>query len=733
MAALGIPGGVRFQHLWALPLKTETQGDLEGLDIDDECGRLVLELQTQCEKSGHVIDFRSVVAHHANIIKCMNTDILHFSAHGVDDGKEASICIEHHVKDTDVRLLGCVRPMTSSEFLDTFKSEPKRPKFVFVSACHSEKVGEAFVALGVNHVVAINSTDRILDTATQSFAEMLYSELLSGATVKDAFERAKASVKISFDRDSAIATAKMGRPRAAAAAAETTEHSKFLLLPRDSNHEVQLFTPPSSAGNGNFTNNSNQPSGNLERATSFFLGSNDVVVELYRALHHTQCHVITLTGRPGSGKSEIARRALSYSSARCEFTAFMLVDLKKLAKSGSDNAESAAVTAVHYKILKVQELTVTVEPDAQLPAPDASSSSSNDDDFRETLVDIFCKREASRQAVLLLDQCDEWLLHPLLSGAEVGAASRQCASRLEGLMRLVVSLSRQCPNLRIVVVSSALPQPALLPQDLHLNDKKVCTKPLKPENIAHLFTKIFRCEEGFNFDELLPEPPLLKVPRASFEDRLAKYGQNKIFVALEGHPGAAVTLANEVNAAIPPKGDFVTKRHIYVDKAKSLAQAVGEKDASLKKTLEQIAGFLLQSAQPAALHCSGGGGGASSGGVPSTPRSHNSDLSQFDWWHGPLTREGSKKLLGRDKAVGRFLVRESSKGVGFYAVDVVIQGGRFLPLLVVTEETLAGSRLKLKSSKEITGLGSDTQAYVSLRDLVERNGTHLRSPVKRPR
>ena len=38
---------------------------------------------------------------------------------------------------------------------------------VFVSACHSQSVGEAFVAIGVKHVVAIDKRSPVLDTASR--------------------------------------------------------------------------------------------------------------------------------------------------------------------------------------------------------------------------------------------------------------------------------------------------------------------------------------------------------------------------------------------------------------------------------------------------------------------------------------------------------------------------------------------------------------------------------------
>lgn len=51
-------------------------------------------------------------------------------------------------------------------------------KFVFVSACHSQDVGNAFVAAGVPHVVAVRSSDEVLDDASLLFSDHFYRSLL---------------------------------------------------------------------------------------------------------------------------------------------------------------------------------------------------------------------------------------------------------------------------------------------------------------------------------------------------------------------------------------------------------------------------------------------------------------------------------------------------------------------------------------------------------------------------
>jgi hypothetical protein len=72
-------------------------------------------------------------------------------------------------------------------------------KLVFVSACHSESVGRSFAEAGVPHVVAVSSTEEILDLASQEFARAFYTALFAGRTVKAAFEIGQAAVKFNGD------------------------------------------------------------------------------------------------------------------------------------------------------------------------------------------------------------------------------------------------------------------------------------------------------------------------------------------------------------------------------------------------------------------------------------------------------------------------------------------------------------------------------------------------------
>ena len=75
--------------------------------------------------------------------------------------------------------------------------ELNRLQFVFVSACHSRRAGEAFIAAGVPHVVCIKVDSKILDRAARVFTRAFYLSLVVGDTLADAFSIGRQAVYVS--------------------------------------------------------------------------------------------------------------------------------------------------------------------------------------------------------------------------------------------------------------------------------------------------------------------------------------------------------------------------------------------------------------------------------------------------------------------------------------------------------------------------------------------------------
>ena len=97
----------------------------------------------------------------------------------------------------------------------------------------------------------------------------------------------------------------------------------------------------------------------------------------------------------------------------------------------------------------------------------------------------------------------------------------------------------------------------------------------------------------------------------------------------------------------------------------------------------------------------------------------SSSASDSNWFHGGLTRSESMALLA-NQPDGTFLVRTSSR-TGCYALDLVTNEGKFLPLLI--ETVPSGVRLHEEPTLEIKG-----HEYATLADLVAQNSTWLMYP-----
>jgi hypothetical protein len=61
-----------------------------------------------------------------------------------------------------------------------------KPECVFLSACFAETVSDAFVNVGIPHIITVTN-DRVLDKASLAFTDTFYSALLSGKPVSEAF------------------------------------------------------------------------------------------------------------------------------------------------------------------------------------------------------------------------------------------------------------------------------------------------------------------------------------------------------------------------------------------------------------------------------------------------------------------------------------------------------------------------------------------------------------------
>jgi hypothetical protein len=146
-------------------------------------------------------------------------DVVHYLGHGdlLQDGVGV-LWFEDEAGQAramrDINLLATLQPTGKPEF-----------KLALISACHSESVVQAMLALGIRHVVAVEADQSVYELAAVAFYRRFYLALLTGASVSEAF--------------TAGCRAVFNEPKLGAAAA--AEAAKFKLLPEGGSHEERLF------------------------------------------------------------------------------------------------------------------------------------------------------------------------------------------------------------------------------------------------------------------------------------------------------------------------------------------------------------------------------------------------------------------------------------------------------------------------------------------------------------
>lgn len=219
-----------------------------------------------------------------------NCRAIHFSGHGAP----GMLFFENGRGGVEALSADMLRMICSAG--DTQKNE-HRLEFVFVSACHSEHVGEAFVNAGVPHVVCAKVEDRVLDRLAQSFSKIFYHSLANGHTVQHAFDVAQRTSEYSVGGS-----------------------SRFLLLPADTDHNVPIFPNPKPMLWSLSTAQTHAQRYHIWKtppphAAAIFIGRK---VEQYLTLNTvlSPSHIAVVTGREGVGKSELCRSVAEYVQER---------------------------------------------------------------------------------------------------------------------------------------------------------------------------------------------------------------------------------------------------------------------------------------------------------------------------------------------------------------------------------------------------------------------------------
>ena len=343
-------------------------------------------------------------------------------------------------------------------------AQPPPLDCVFVSACHSDQAGQAFVAAGVPHVVAVRREAQLQDKAACAFADQFYYAAFRGKTVQQAFDIAKQAVS----NDPSIKHAER-------------ESHKFLLLPPHGNHHVALFAKESPEGpllDGT-------PSPALCNLPAFFplqfVGRQLEWQQLVAAAAGQEKRVMLLMGAPGMGTTSLALAAAQYAYERSVFPGGVLY---VQAKGATNASELCAMVQAALQEARTGQAWAEeegyAEDDADAPPRTAAPSA---------------PPEAMAMLASVLRRLGRCLI--LIDHLELGPAVPQ--SSREAMVSLLQHALNKAPDLRLLLTSR---EPIVLPG---VATRQIGLSPLPAREAARLFRSL--CPRPITRAELRCDDP----------------------------------------------------------------------------------------------------------------------------------------------------------------------------------------------------------------------------------
>eukprot|EP00903_Cladosiphon_okamuranus_P010648 g10069.t1 len=298
VSADGVSGKLLLAHLFAAPLVRETTA---GAEENEPVGILPIKQQNYAQErsiitralaeAGREIAFLSEVADGHNFpINLTGCRVLHFTWNG--DGNQEQVMFENPK--------GLAAPVTEDWLQSTCGSQKdKLPELVVLTAASAKLVAKVFIRAGISNVVAVDTGGD--DAVTLRFVHSFYVNLAQGFTLRDSFDAGVHSLP-------------------------DDEKGRCVLLPENGEHWVSPFDDAESGAFTYRTPCSPRKMSEKSRLSSF-PGREVQVQEVYTHMVQ-QSKVITISGRPGIGKTEVALQACEYARERFLFEETFFVSLQ---------------------------------------------------------------------------------------------------------------------------------------------------------------------------------------------------------------------------------------------------------------------------------------------------------------------------------------------------------------------------------------------------------------------
>lgn len=433
--------------------------------------------------------FRKALSHQCRV--------LHFSGHGVP-GK---ILFENGKCEAQLISAEVLKKLIEAGTNAMKEHHRFALQIVFISACYSESVAEAFVAAGVPHVVAMQKEESVLDEYALEFTRGFYTALFCGHAVCDAFDIGETQAD----------TVGVGR-----------ENSGYYKLLGNGDHGEKLFSQLEMGVPINIS--PKVPINDCDALTDFFVGRSVELHRTYTALVDG-ARMVSVVGDHGIGKTQTVIKCAQYAEVRFLFQRIYFIRMRK-----TEERDVVDIRQVHASSLQERDASVDKQMEFDVLEQfaicfDVDLNSLNATNDRSAKIDLIAKKVRTDcqegNFLLVLDGCDPIAIIPQ---PPIGSMRSNYVSACTIFRNLLSELFRRVPALSVLLTSIA----PVGSMD-GVAERIINIGPLQPVEAAYLLT--------------VRSPRRLKLGEMGTGHDLESLAKTPVLRQLGGHPKAISMLA----------------------------------------------------------------------------------------------------------------------------------------------------------------------------------------------
>eukprot|EP01084_Bolivina_argentea_P295967 509673_1 len=394
---------------------------------------------------------------------------IHYSGHGYPS----------YLAFEDAKRIGETHLVHYDLIRKVCEDEDQRIEFVFASACHSEHVGEAFIEAGIQHVVAVNTKFEVTDEAASVFTKHFYNTLLNGRTIEKSFKIAKHAV-------------------AAMSSSARLDYDKFLLLPRNGDHAVNIFSDLS--GGTLYDDTLPTPINNLPPAVPSFVGRAIDMRHIIHQLMDSGVRLLVLTGNCGIGKSATALMVARYFCDRRMFRGgIFFIDVRKLQNAKNECKSLSAMLLRVFEECDVQKKQSSLNAQSSQEGQNdhTNNAAASDNKKKNDKDDVFNIIRTMGEMLLVFDGLDQFGLKYNMTEIEIQ----------DSIQAFLQNIFEKCSiDTKVLVTSSK--KLHMFADFTNCISRYYMLRKLKPKDAAKLFSRL--CNQ-FRHTDIVSNHELMRI------------------------------------------------------------------------------------------------------------------------------------------------------------------------------------------------------------------------------